>query len=89
MFDKSYCLKKNDRIIYKELVDRPVLIDPYRRTLINLNPAAMEIWRLLDGRHSADDIVNELKEVFAISEKDLRKDVIIFLKDLIRREIAA
>jgi coenzyme PQQ biosynthesis protein PqqD len=86
-FDNNYCYSKNDQIIYKDLEDGPVLIDPYRRALIKLNPTALRIWQLSDGKHSAAAIVEMLKDEFEIDAESLEKDVIDFLKDLSRREI--
>lgn len=85
--DASYCYRKNELIIYKELGDGPVLIDPYRRTLVRLNPVAQEVWQLLDGNHSVASIVDIMKNEFEVDAKILKKDVIGLLKDLIRREI--
>ncbi len=85
--DTSYCYRKNDLIIYKDLGDGQALIDPYRRTLVKLNPTAQAIWQLLDGGHSAAAIIDILKNEFEIETKILEKDVIAFLNDLIRREI--
>lgn len=85
--DAGYCYRKNDFIICKELADGPVLIDPYRRTLVQLNPVAREIWQLLDGGHSVAAVIDILKTDFEVDIKILEKDVIGFLKDLFRREI--
>lgn len=85
--DIGYCYRKNDQIIYKELVAGPALIDPYRRTLVKLNSTARAIWQLLNGEHSVASIIDILKNQFEIDTKILEKDVIGFLKDLIRREI--
>lgn len=85
--DADYCYKKNDLIIYKEIDDSSALIDPYRRTLVQLNPTAQAIWQLLDGEHSVAAIIDILKNDFEIDTKILEKDVVSFLKGLIRREI--
>jgi hypothetical protein len=85
--DAGYCYRKNDQIIYKDLGDGPVLIDPYRRTLVKLNPTAHRIWQLLDGRHSSGAIVDILKNEFEADAQTIEKDVRSLLKDLIRREI--
>ena len=87
MADLNHCYRKNEQILCKELEGAPVLIDPYRRTLITLNPVGFDIWQLLDGEHSALGIINNLKELFDIDEKHLEKDVINFLEDLAKREI--
>lgn len=85
--DSGYCYRKNDQLIFKDLSDGPVLIDPYRRTLVKLNLTAQAVWRLLDGSHSVAAIIDTLKEEFEVDPKTLQKDVAGFLKDLLRREI--
>ena len=87
MVDLNHCFKRNDTIIYKELAGAPALIDPYRRTLISLNQTALEVWRLLDGECPVLGIINALRDRFEIDEARLEKDVIGFLKELIRREM--
>jgi hypothetical protein len=87
MVDTRYRFKKNDSMIYKELADGPVLIDPYRRTVIRMNPVAFEIWRLLDGERSVSDVMDSLRETFDVDEQDLEKDMTSFLKELIKREM--
>lgn len=87
MVDMHYCFKKNDRMICKESKDGPVLIDPYRRTLIQLNPTALEVWHLIDGTRSVADIVEVMLGAFEIDEEVLRKDTTSLLKDLMKREI--
>ncbi len=79
--------RKNDTILYKELSGTPALIDPYRRTLVRLNPAAFEIWQLLDGTRSVLEIIGSVRDAFEIDEASLRKDVIGFLKEMLRREM--
>ncbi len=85
--DMNYCFKRSELIIRKDVGDARTLIDPYRRTLVTLNPVASEIWQLLNGERSALCIIDILKSEFEIEEKILKKDVIGFLQDLARREI--
>ena len=85
--DIGYCFSKNGQIIYKDLGDGPALIDPYRRTLVKMNPTALYIWELLDGGRSVAAIIEILKAEFEIDPKIIKKDVINFLKELNKREI--
>lgn len=79
--------KKNDAILYREFADGPTLIDPYRRILIQLNPTALDVWQRLDGACSVSEIIAALQDGFDVDESSLKKDVIGFLKELIRREM--
>ena len=86
-FDMDYCFRRNDKIIYKEINSVPSLIDPYRRTLVKLNPTAHKIWQLSDGEHSVADIVEILEAEFEIDAENLKRDMMFFLKDLLKREM--
>jgi hypothetical protein len=86
-FDMSIVFQKNEQIIFKEVDAAPALIDPYRRTLVTLNPTAFQIWQLLDGAHSVAAIVEQLKSELEVEDKILNKDIVGFLKDLIKREM--
>ena len=85
MMDMRY--KKNPMIIERQHADATVLIDPYRRTMILLDPVAREIWGALDGTRSVADIMALLKDGFEVDEPTLHKDVTVFLNDLVKREI--
>lgn len=85
--DKKRCYRKNSRIVYKETDGCGVLIDPYRRTLIELNPAARQIWQLLDGSRSCVDIIGDLGMTFEADQGELERDVVSFLKGLLMREM--
>lgn len=85
--NKNHCYIKNGQIIFKEIEGAPVLVDPYRRTLIKLDPVAAEIWKLLDGKRSVDGIIESLGGTFEVDKEELEKDVSDFIKDLTRREI--
>jgi hypothetical protein len=87
MADLSQYFKKNSQIIVKQFEGDFCLIDPYRRALIRLNPVALEIWKLIDGRRSGSEIFEALKEEFEVEEAVLKKDLEIFLSDLVKREI--
>ncbi|MFA5119195.1 MAG: PqqD family protein [Candidatus Omnitrophota bacterium] len=85
--DDGYCYRRNEQIIRKDLYDCPALIDPYRMTLVKLNPTAESVWQLFDGEHSVAGILDILKNEFEVDAKALEKDLRTFLNDLIRREM--
>lgn len=89
MFDIDRRFKKNSQVLCKEIAGEPVLVDPYRREVMRLNPTAAEIWRLLDGERTPRDIINTLKDIFDVDEKVLQKDTLDFMKELIKLEIIA
>jgi hypothetical protein len=80
-------MRKNPQIICREERGRTVLIDPYRRTLVTLNDEALEVWRLLDGERTPEEIVDEMETLFDADRATLAKDVARLLKELERREM--
>jgi hypothetical protein len=89
MVNSNHCFSKNSTIIYKELDGATVLIDPYRRTIVNLNDTAREVWHLLDGQRPVAGVIEAMREGFDIDEVTLRKDVLSFLDELAKREMIA
>jgi len=83
----NQCYTKNPAIIEKDLPEGPVLIDPYRRTMVPLDPVGLEIWRLLDGSRDVEDMVTILSGLFDVGEETLRRDVASFLRELAKREM--
>ena len=87
MITMDYCYTKNASIIYKDLPDGPVLIDPYRRMMLRLDPVGADIWRLLDGSSSCKTIIDMLMSGYEVDEATLKRDVEVFLDALVKREI--
>ena len=85
--DKDRCFRKNDHILYKEIDGAGVLVDPYRRTLVHLNPTASQIWQLLDEAHSCTAIIKKLQAEFEVGDKELEKDVSDVFNELFKREM--
>jgi len=85
--DKESNFRKNGRIMCKNIDGTDVLIDPYRRTLVHLNPTASLIWRLLDGERSCAGIIEALREEFEAGDKQIEADVVSLLKELLKREM--
>ena len=48
---------------------------------------AAEIWELLDGTYSLSQIIAILQERFEIEKEIMERDVLNFIKELLRREI--
>ncbi len=85
--DTSHCYRRNEQIMRQDLGNCPALVDPYRMTLVKLNPTAELIWQLFDGGHSVAAIMDILKNEFEVDAKALEKDLRRFLNELIKREM--
>ncbi|MBU1627070.1 PqqD family protein [bacterium] len=66
--DRSYKPKKNNSILEKGSEPEVVLYNSETATVYIVNKTAFKIWKLSDGRHTIDDIVDKLKKSFNISD---------------------
>jgi len=49
-------------VLREEFDDWAILFDPDTGNAFGLNPTGVFIWKLLDGKHGADDIIRRLRE---------------------------
>ena len=49
-------------VLREEFDDWAILFDPDTGKAFGINPVSVFIWKRLDGRHTAEDILKELKE---------------------------
>ena len=78
---------RNQKIASREFEGSAVLVDPDEKELIELNPVATEIWRLIDGGNEIEDIAARICETFDVSPKKAAKDVTRFVKRLLDMEL--
>ncbi len=62
-----------------------ILSDLQRQDLIQLNPVAVGIWDLCDGRHSVDHMVRRLTDDYDVPPGVCINDVILTLRTLKRK----
>jgi hypothetical protein len=87
MIGPSAVFRKSERIICREAGESRVLIDPYRRTQVSLNPAGGSIWDMIDGKNSFADILDALGHEYEGAAGQMEKDLRGFLNDLLKREM--
>jgi len=56
--------------------------------MFSMNPVGKNIWDLLDGEKEFETIVDELIVKYDISKKEALKDVIGFIEELLKRNLA-
>ena len=59
-----------------------LVVVPSRAAVEVLNPVGGKIYSMLDGKHTADDIVRALIDEFDVSEEVARRDLDAFLDEL-------
>jgi PqqD family protein of HPr-rel-A system len=78
----------NPGLVVHEEDDGALLFDPDTGKVDLLNPSAAWLFRLLDGKHSAADLVERLVLEFDLKDRaGAQRDVDEFLADLRRRGI--
>lgn len=87
LIDGATVLRRDERMIMRRGKDGWALVDPYRRTLLKLNPSAQLIWDLLDGTHTLAQVLERLKQEFQADEAVLEKDLQHFVAQLRQREM--
>lgn len=72
-------------VLREEFDDWAILFNPDTADAVGTNPVGVAAWKLMDGRHSLEEIIAEIKDQFADVPNAVTKDVITFVKDLADR----
>jgi SynChlorMet cassette protein ScmD len=64
-------------ILREEFDDWAILFDPDTGNAFGINPIGVLIWKLLDGRHSLEDITEKIRE----SAEEIPADVTDHVRD--------
>jgi SynChlorMet cassette protein ScmD len=75
-------------ILREEFDDWAVLYDPDSGRGFGLNPVSAFIWNRLDGRHTLEDILSELRDQFSEVPPDVEEHITAFIQELVRRGFA-
>jgi SynChlorMet cassette protein ScmD len=75
-------------VLREEFDDWALLFDPESGEVYGINPVSVFIWKCLDGKHTADDIVEELKKACEELPQTAREDINSFLTELVKNGLA-
>jgi SynChlorMet cassette protein ScmD len=79
----------NSMIVFREEFDDwALLFDPSTGMSFGLNPVSAFIWKCLDGKHTIQDIVSELKDNCDDAPEDTDNRVEKFIQNLIENGLA-
>jgi len=67
--NRDYKPLRNKEIVEKGVESEAVLYNKSTSSVHIMNRTALQIWKLSDGKHTIDDIENNLKKIFKIPEK--------------------
>ncbi|MDH3584855.1 MAG: PqqD family protein [Phycisphaerae bacterium] len=86
--EKDKYPRRDPTTAHRSVADEGCLVVvPSRAAVEVLNPVGGKIYSMLDGTHTADDIVRALVEEFDVNEDQARKDLDAFLDELRDREM--
>lgn len=75
-------------VLREELDDWAILFDPNTGDGFAVNPVSVFIWNRLDGKHTAQDILTELRDNCNNVPEDAESFVEEFIQDLVKRGLA-
>lgn len=75
-------------ILREELDDWAILFDPNTGEGFAVNPVSAFIWKCLDGKHTVEDIIKELRENCEDVPEDAASSVSEFIQELLERGLA-
>ncbi len=78
---------RDERIAWQIIEDEAVLVDREEGEVLRLNPIGTEIWKTMDGKRTLTEIIDHVYQTFEVDRKRAQKDVIRFVKKLLRREL--
>jgi SynChlorMet cassette protein ScmD len=75
-------------VLREEFDDWAVLFDPDTSHSYGLNPVSVFIYKRLDGQHTVEDILRELRSACQNTPDELATEVQQFLDDLVAKGVA-
>ena len=79
----------NPLIVFREEFDDwAILFDPDTGHAFGINPVSAFIWKLLDGKHTVGDILEELRHNCQEVPKEAETHIRKFIDDLMRNGLA-
>lgn len=75
-------LSRAPEVLFRNVVDRVVLLGPRSRVPVVLSPTGAAVWRELESPTNRDALVDALAERFDSDPAAILRDVIPFLQEL-------
>lgn len=78
---------RNPRVLETEIGDDISLYDPHGEQITVLNTTASDIWRLLDGHTSIDEVTELLARAYVVTPESIRADIARAVHQLAEQEL--
>jgi len=72
-------------VLREEFDDWAILFDPDTGDAHGVNPVGVFIWKRLDGKHTTNAIIDQLREKCDDVPGEVEADVNAFIEDLVQR----
>jgi len=72
-------------VFREEFDDWAVLFNPDTADAAGINPVGCEVWKLLDGRHTIEDIIVSIRDRFEDVPGTAADEIVSFIKELEQR----
>jgi len=79
--------KINDEILWREVDDEVVIVDPDRDDYFYLNSTGKEIWELINKGCSIEKIIEVVSNKYKEDREKIRKDIKKFIDNLRKKNI--
>ncbi len=83
--DLAQCVVKSIDTVSERVGEQVFVLSTRDNRLFTFNGVGAEIWELLDGTRTTDDIVQAVCSRFHVRRADARRDVSLFLQHLAQR----
>jgi SynChlorMet cassette protein ScmD len=89
MYPNDKAIIANPMVVCREEFDDwAILFDPETGKAFGINPVAVLIWKMLDGKHNLEDISKAIKESFTNVPQEVLSHTEDFLKELVESGFA-
>ena len=75
-------------VLREEFDDWAILFDPDTGDAFGLNPVSVFVWKRLDGKHTTQDILKELREESEDVPENAGQEIEDFLEELVEKGYA-
>jgi SynChlorMet cassette protein ScmD len=75
-------------VLREEFDDWAILFNPDTKATLGINPMGVYVWKCLDGKHTINEILEDVKENCDSVPDDAENHLKDFIDDLIQRGLA-
>ena len=74
-------------LMAQEVDDEILLMDMETQLFYALNSTGYVLWETIQKHNKLEDVFTEMKELFEVSDMDLKRDIDVFIENLAKNEM--